>query len=149
MQKGKKAVNCTQCGELQPIENFSRRGYYVDSTIRRRSHCRVCEAKKPQRQRRLLSTKAKALLNASANDLALEEYNRLLCKQGGLCAICGVNKGTKSGRALALDHCHATGKVRGFLCSNCNTGLGFFRDSPAALRKAATYLEAALKEEVA
>ena len=33
----------------------------------------------------------------------------------GVCAIC-----QESGKRLCLDHCHATGKVRGWLCYRCN-----------------------------
>ncbi|WP_245712906.1 endonuclease domain-containing protein [Micromonospora nigra] len=39
-----------------------------------------------------------------------------------------------------LDHDHRTGGVRGILCFNCNGGLGRFRDSPARLARAITYL---------
>lgn len=42
---------------------------------------------------------------------------------------------------LVLDHDHATGAFRGWLCSNCNAGLGFYKDSPERLRAAADYLE--------
>lgn len=52
----------------------------------------------------------------------------------GRCAICGLPE-------KAIDHNHATGEVRGLLCGSCNTGLGFFRDSPKLLRKAAEYLK--------
>lgn len=37
---------------------------------------------------------------------------------GGLCAACGCSS------KLHLDHDHDTGKVRGYLCSGCNTHEG-------------------------
>ena len=70
--------------------------------------------------------------------LTVEQYEALVSAQGGLCAICASDGG---GRRLAVDHCHATGKVRGLLCLNCNTALGKLGDSPSRLREAAAYLE--------
>lgn len=40
-----------------------------------------------------------------------------------------------------IDHCHATGVVRGLLCRGCNTALGLVRDKPDAMRRLADYLE--------
>jgi hypothetical protein len=40
-----------------------------------------------------------------------------------------------------IDHCHETGKFRGWLCINCNTGLGRFYDDPNLLNKAIQYLQ--------
>jgi hypothetical protein len=46
----------------------------------------------------------------------------MLANQNGVCKIC--NKPCKSGKSLAVDHCHETGRVRGLLCAKCNTNLG-------------------------
>jgi hypothetical protein len=57
------------------------------------------------------------------------------------CAICGTAAGVVGRHGqLHIDHCHATGKLRGVLCSECNVGLGKFKDDPALLRRAAEYL---------
>lgn len=54
------------------------------------------------------------------------------------CDICG--KPQRAGKAMCVDHCHTTGKVRGALCDMCNKGLGQFHDSVELLKKAAQYL---------
>jgi hypothetical protein len=55
--------------------------------------------------------------------LTEEQYLALEASQNGVCAICG-NPPVKP-PTLAIDHDHATGKVRGLLCVTCNTRLGF------------------------
>jgi hypothetical protein len=65
-------------------------------------------------------------------------HGGLLRLQGGRCAICRKAQQVK---ALAVDHNHQTGKVRGLLCQNCNhaiLGSGF--DSARLLFAAAAYL---------
>lgn len=77
--------------------------------------------------------------------ITLEEYNTLLKKQNGVCAICGnpeyVTMADGKPRNLAVDHNHETGKIRGLLCTNCNKGLGHFKDNIEKLKIAINYLE--------
>lgn len=40
-----------------------------------------------------------------------------------------------------FDHCHASGRFRGWLCDRCNRTLGQVKDDPELLRKLAQYLE--------
>jgi hypothetical protein len=62
----------------------------------------------------------------------------MLAENDNRCAICGAPPGEKR---LAIDHSHATGRVRSLLCISCNNGLGRFKDDPALLRSAADYLD--------
>ena len=71
--------------------------------------------------------------------IGIDEYDRLLADQGGMCAICDASENYK-GRRFAIDHCHDTGAVRGLLCDNCNRGLGLFKDNTDRLDKAIEYL---------
>jgi hypothetical protein len=69
------------------------------------------------------------------------QYDAMLAKQDFKCAIChSDNPAAPRGGRFAVDHCHATGRVRGLLCSNCNTGLGRFKDNTQFLRSAIEYL---------
>lgn len=67
--------------------------------------------------------------------IGAKEYEALRKAQGGQCALCGVEP-----EVLCVDHCHATGEVRGLLCTPCNTGIGHLRDDVAILRRAIDYL---------
>ena len=76
--------------------------------------------------------------------ITLIQYEELLERQGGCCAICGTsNNGLSRWGTPAnfhVDHDHNTNIVRGLLCFPCNKGLGMFKDNPLVLKKAAQYL---------
>jgi len=57
----------------------------------------------------------------------------------GKCHICGVPE-SECNRRLSMDHDHETGAFRGWLCSECNHGIGMLRDSHEILQKAIEYL---------
>ena len=69
------------------------------------------------------------------------QYEQMLEAQGHKCAICG-RQSCPSGKSLAVDHSHGTGKVRGLLCGNCNKAIGLFNDSKELLANAINYLSA-------
>jgi len=70
--------------------------------------------------------------------LTLSEKNAMLEKQDGKCAICKTDK--FNGRGPVVDHDHMTGKVRGILCINCNTALGYMKENVIIFRNAINYL---------
>jgi hypothetical protein len=79
-------------------------------------------------------------------NISIQEYNLLLGKQEGRCAICGAVESTKHHKSkrvvrLAVDHNHKTGKVRGLLCLACNHAIGGLKDDPELVFRAANYLK--------
>lgn len=66
-------------------------------------------------------------------NLTIAEADALLAENEGRCLICN------DAEAVAIDHCHRTGKVRGGLCLSCNTFLGRVEANPAILARMAEY----------
>ena len=56
----------------------------------------------------------------------------------GRCKIC------RRKRKLVPDHNHKTGKFRGWICVNCNVGLGHFQESKKIMFRALAFLTGAL-----
>lgn len=75
-------------------------------------------------------------LRLSEYGVTKEMFYEMLESQNNLCKICS-DKFTKEPH---VDHCHTAGKVRGLLCSKCNTALGLARDSEEILMKMIEYL---------
>lgn len=70
----------------------------------------------------------------------LGQYNQLLRKQRNRCFCC-QRLHTEFPRALAVDHDHKTGEIRGLLCTHCNRRvIGRHRDHQL-LTRAGRYLK--------
>ncbi len=67
--------------------------------------------------------------------LTREAFDKLKKGQKNKCAIKGCSK-----QDLVVDHEHKTGKVRGLLCRNHNSGIGLVGDTYKSLILAADYL---------
>jgi hypothetical protein len=75
--------------------------------------------------------------------IGLAEYSQMAVDRNNKCDICGQpEKQERAGKvkALAVDHDHKTGAVRGLLCCDCNQALGKFQDSKDLLTSAIAYL---------
>ena len=79
--------------------------------------------------------------------LTPHDYDTILEKQGGVCAICNGPELTNSRFSIDHDHTCCPGRkscghcVRGLLCRQCNTGIGSLGDSVETLAAAIAYLE--------
>lgn len=69
--------------------------------------------------------------------MTIEQYDALLAAQNGVCAACASPPGK---RALAVDHDHTSGVVRGLLCGNCNVALGLLYECPTRITALRDYI---------
>lgn len=118
-------VVCCDCGRLLPVSEFNPCRRNTISKIE--SYCRSC--KRDQRIHREYG-------------LSPSDHADIVATAKGRCQIC-----RRKTRTLVVDHDHATLIVRGVICRKCNSGLGFFRDSPETLERAIQYLNAVTQEE--
>lgn len=143
---------CRQCERVLSVDAFGLRKSGAGS-VKWRSRCRECEAAN-QRLRPNGAHRDRSREHLSAPFLNLRGYAKKLeipwaevvdrYPADNRCEVCGrtpqeANPGGRFYR-LSLDHCHQTGKLRGFLCSPCNTGLGHLGDTLQAIRAALDYL---------
>ena len=122
---------CSKCGEFLDLSCFSRA--HGGKNIYR-PECKRCNAELA-RQRKLLKEK---------HGTAPPDHICPICQRGE-----EELKGS-GGRAgvWVLDHCHTTNQFRGFICHQCNRGLGLFKDSVDNLKRAQEYLKAANKKTI-
>ena len=67
------------------------------------------------------------------------DYEKLLEKKNK-CNICKTPYNGKRPFTPCIDHCHKSGIIRGLLCFNCNSALGFFNDNTNLIEKAIKWL---------
>lgn len=104
---------------------------------RKREYMREWSRKNPEKLRAINFKRT----TAGRHGGTIAGFELLLAQQDGKCAICGrLSEDSRNGH-LDQDHCHETDRLRGLLCSQCNTALGLMADEPERLRAAALYLE--------
>lgn len=145
---------CSICGVTKSIELF-----YFRKLVGRLGHrkeCKECSDEVKQRwYRNNFERLSKEGREKYAKDphkyrdsslrwrygITQDDYDKKLAEQKGTCAICKQPKLRHKDRVLAVDHCHASGKFRGILCTKCNTGIGLFGDDIIRLEDAIKYLK--------
>lgn len=146
---------CRKCNRRLAISKFGVRA--SGDGYKRRSRCKECESEYARSRNSEISIEKKRSVKKKYLDKNPEKSrywaNRSSWRKVGLdpdriglyrdqhngnCDICGRNDSVVG--TLHVDHCHKNSIFRGMVCSNCNLGLGKFRDDPVALEAAAAYL---------
>lgn len=120
---------CSKCNNNLPLYKYGTAsgGKYL------RSECRDCEKE---------LNVVRAALKSTAPAIP-ENYICPICNKTES-ELLGVG-GKKSG-VWCCDHDHVTETFRGWICHNCNRGLGAFKDNPALIKSALDYLKKAKNE---
>lgn len=115
---------CIKCGEHKALSLFPSRSKATkhELYVERRNECSVC-------------------MKAEARILAAIKKSVPKPDSDHKCPICnrGIELLNKNG--FVCDHDHATKSFRGWICDDCNGGLGKFFDNPELLLAAANYLK--------
>ena len=111
---------CRECKVIKPLTSFeldahSWQGY--------KNTCKKC--KNISKQIRRLYTKRMGYPD--------EDYECPICKD----KLYGEQR---TGNAWCVDHNHKTGYVRGYICPNCNNGMGYLRDDINILEKSIEWI---------
>ena len=137
---------CIRCKKEQELSCYGKRKGALDG---HKNKCKSCFTEISKLSHLANPTLRKREWLKRTYNITLEQYEDMFKSQNNQCKICGrketsINHYTKQPRALAVDHCHDTLKVRGLLCTDCNTGLGCFLDNQEVLTKAILYLQGKL-----
>jgi hypothetical protein len=107
---------CIYCKQFKQLSDFPKHSHYKDNLD---SRCRSC-IKEHSDVRKALHKKAPA--------------------KPSVCQCCG-----EAPYKWCLDHDHDTNEIRGWLCDQCNTGIGKLGDNIEGLEKALKYLKSVVK----
>ncbi len=138
-------ARCKKCVNRLDVENYRRKNpdaLYRHEYAKTEEETRERKAKNNNahyQNNKVKISENKKIYRLRRYGITPIQYDAMLDKQGGVCAICGSMNG--NGRILVVDHDHITEEVRGLLCGKCNLGLGLFSDNPEILLLAYTYLE--------
>lgn len=142
---------CTKCGEEKPITDFAPRKNRAKGY---KSSCKACDkayaaewkrrkyASDPAYRQKVKESNASAREIRDPNyhtwntyGITRDQYIDMMLEQDNCCGIC-----EKPMLKRNVDHDHNDGRVRGLLCTPCNTGLGKLGDSIDGLKRAIAYL---------
>lgn len=126
--------------------------FYAHPTTgdRRQPYCKDCTNARTRKRYAGLDDQRKDRIKRRAKaikyGMTLDQFDAFVAERtSDLCDICGqpdtTHRTEKWARPLVIDHDPVTGRIRGWLCTPCNLGLGNFKNDPEALRRAIEYLQ--------
>lgn len=140
----KESKECWECKEIKSLDDF----YFNKTRGKYTNKCRLCYNRGMRLYRQELKIlrpnyKKNKIRNSNLKrkfGITLDDYNLRVKIQEGKCLICNQERLSSKGKKLAIDHNHKTGKIRGLLCTRCNTLVGYIEFNIDLLPKVLHYL---------
>ena len=114
-------------------------------------NCLICKSLRYESDLRKFRGKRRDSFLKKNYGIDTDQYNDMLKEQNYRCMVCNeVETGRARGggfKCLSVDHCHTSGKIRGLLCSNCNSALGLLNEDRDRIHKLLEYIDNALDIE--
>lgn len=152
---------CSVCQKTKPLDQFGKRKAEKWRYENYNSQCKQCERnrktgymrtyrkKNPERVKKLERQwrennpeRYRSIKLKQIYGIDVKIYNEMLIAQNYECKICKTKHQAHSRESrLHIDHCHKSTKIRALLCTQCNKGLGHFRDNIEFLETAIAYLK--------
>jgi hypothetical protein len=127
---------CSKCKVDKSIDQFTKR---YDRPIGVRPWCRECQRSIDAKSRETDKGKKKyrkQIWKKAGIDITYEQYKEKYQALEGKCEICYDQL-----PSLCVDHNHATGEVRGLLCTPCNLAIENLKESPEIMSNAIKYIK--------
>lgn len=124
---------CADCETAKPLDQFPRNR---SDPSGHGSYCKPCYNERGRESRERLHGGSREYHLRHRYGIGQREVDQMIAEQLDTCAAC------RKAKPEHVDHDHATGKVRGLLCFNCNQALGNIRDDVYAMRGLIRYLDA-------
>ena len=122
---------CSSCGIEKDKREFDINQIQSGDRLVRRGECKSCRAwKKPVPQK--------------VKDIFIKQNPRPKLGEDFHCPVCKRKKPVINSTSVALDHDHHTGKIRGYVCLACNTGMGNLKDDVGIVGRALKWLKGTL-----
>ena len=111
---------CTKCRKEKPLTDFGKRGW--------RYHCAACRSK----NKHIQHDEKQEFIKRNPRPPLNEKF---------ICTVCKKPLWPESNRNVVLDHDHKTGNIRGWLCVQCNVGIGQLSDDISILQRAINWVK--------
>mgnify|MGYP001566859272 FL=1 len=126
---------CPKCKTKKATKEFYKRSLPRKGFS---AYCKKCQNNASSKHQKTYPAGLRKAKLKYRYNLSIKEYEILLEKQNGVCAIC--KKGPTEIN-LAVDHIHFTKQIRGLLCYRCNLAIALLQEDVEIISNAIIYLE--------